>query len=99
MELGFVVESYMFNAPFMERTQSSVVNKPTNRGQALGSIPRLFRFQKNYTHWLITQLTLVQLPLDQTHWMIMQFTLVHYPLDKTQILKMNRYWNQAYIAH
>ena len=46
MELGFVVEIYMFNVPFMERTESSVVKKPTNQGQALGSILGLFRFQQ-----------------------------------------------------
>ena len=44
MELGFVVESCMFNVPFMERKESSVVKDPTSQGQALGSIPDLFIF-------------------------------------------------------
>ena len=41
----------------------------------------------------------VQIPTNSTHWLITQLTLVQLPLNQIQILKMNRYWNQAYILH
>ena len=41
----------------------------------------------------------VHIPTNSTHWVITQLELVHLLLDQTQILKMNQYWNHAYIWH